>query len=132
MTRIELNLGEFETPAQLNFATEEVLMMNIIQGYNPQQRISGQTFHKVSGVKIVEKSGNTLYLYPDECNSNLNFNPQRTSALDLNQWENSFTELDGFYCVNDITHTVNYLGSQWNDVALGLKFRGLAKRSDKI
>lgn len=129
---IELNLGELETPAKLNFVPEEVLMMNIIQGCNPQQRISGQTFHKVSGVKIVEKSGKTLYLYPDECNSNLDFNPQQTSLLDLNQWEDSFTELDGFYCVNDITHTVNYLGSEWSDVVLGLKFRGLAKRLDKV
>lgn len=100
--------------------------MKIVQGYNPDRVIPQMALQKVRGVTVLEKLGNNIYVYPDELNSEVKCSVQILPVLELNPWLDSFNELDGFYCINCITGTVNYLGSQWEDVIWGLKFRQLA------
>ncbi len=100
--------------------------MKIVQGYNPNRILPQMELHKVRGVTVLEKLGNNIYVYPDELNSEVKCSVQIVPLLELNAGIDSLNELDGFYCVNCITGTINYLGSQWEDVFLGLKFRQLA------
>ncbi|CAD5959028.1 hypothetical protein PCC9214_03060 [Planktothrix tepida] len=100
--------------------------MKIIQGYNPLQPVSLTKIRKVRGVTIVEKSGDHLYVLPDEQNAKPVSEFNKISSFDINNWAETATDLDGFYFINAITQTGNYLGSELNDIILGLKFRGLA------
>ncbi|CAD5912903.1 hypothetical protein [Planktothrix rubescens] len=100
--------------------------MKIIQGYNPSKTISPMKIRKVKGVTIVEKYGDNLYVLPDENNNKTVPEFNKTDSFDINNWAEQATDLDGFYFINAITMTGNYLGSEWNDIILGLKFRGLA------
>ncbi len=100
--------------------------MKIIQGYNPSKTISPMKIRKVKGVTIVEKSGDHLYVLPDEHNTKAVPEFNKFNSFDINNWAEKATDLDGFYFINAITQTGNYLGSEWNDIILGLKFRGLA------
>jgi len=100
--------------------------MKIIQGYNPSKTISPMKIRKVKGVTIVEKSGDHLYILPDENNTKTVLEFNKSNSFDINNWAERATDLDGFYFINAITQTGNYLGSEWNDIILGLKFRGLA------
>lgn len=100
--------------------------MKIIQGYNPSKTIYPMKIRKVKGVTIVEKSGDHLYVLPDENNTKLVTEFSKNNSFDINNWAEKGTDLDGFYFINAITQTGNYLGSEWNDIILGLKFRGLA------
>ena len=100
--------------------------MKIIQGYNPSKTISPMKIRKVKGVTIVEKSGDHLYVLPDENNIKIVPESNKIDYFDINNWAEQATDLDGFYFINAITQTGNYLGSEWNDIILGLKFRGLA------
>ncbi|WP_254173917.1 hypothetical protein [Planktothrix pseudagardhii] len=100
--------------------------MKIIQGYNPLQPVSLTKIRKVSGVTIVEKSGDHLYILPDENHAKPVPEFNKIRSFDISDWAEKATDLDGFYFINAITQTGNYLGSEWNDIILGLKFRGLA------
>ncbi|MDY7023190.1 MAG: hypothetical protein SWJ54_17885 [Cyanobacteriota bacterium] len=98
--------------------------MNIVQGYNPHRLLNNVTIHKVQGVLLIEKSGNNIYVYPDEMNLEFKRNIQLPVQYELKILLDS-AELDGFYCINCVTHGVSYLGSEWDDVILGLRFRHL-------
>ncbi|MEB3279331.1 MAG: hypothetical protein VKK42_10480 [Lyngbya sp.] len=100
--------------------------MNIVQGYNPSRIPPNVAIRKVKGVLLIEKSGDDVYVYPDEINWEQKRNIQLATQYELNILADSYSELDGFYCINSITHTVSYLGTQWDDVILGLKFRNLS------
>ncbi len=104
--------------------------MNIFQGYNPRRNPPTMAIRKVQGVLLIEKSGDEIYFYPDEQNwelkRNVQFVTQHEFSRELKILAESYSELDGFYCINSITHTISYLGSQWDDVILGLKFRHLS------
>ena len=100
--------------------------MKIIQGYNPSKTISPMKIRKVKGVTIVEKYGDHLYVLPDEHNNKNASEFYKNGSFDIKSWAEQATDLDGFYFINAITQTGNYLGSEWNDIILGLKFRGLA------
>jgi hypothetical protein len=100
--------------------------MKIIQGYNPLQPASPLKIRKASGVTIVEKSGDHLYVLPDENHNKAITKFNKIGFFDIINWAEEATDLDGFYFINAITKTGNYLGSEWNDIILGLKFRGLA------
>lgn len=98
--------------------------MNIVQGYNPRRLLPNITIHKVQGILLIEKSGNNIYVYPDEMNLDLKQNVQLPAQYELKILADS-AELDGFYCINRVTHQVSYLGTEWDDVILGLRFRHL-------
>ncbi|MFM6190852.1 MAG: hypothetical protein ACKPEN_05190 [Planktothrix sp.] len=100
--------------------------MKIIQGYNPLQPVSLTKIRKVRGVTIVEKSGDHLYILPDDNEIKAAPTLNNISSFDIRDWAEKTTDLDGFYFINAITKTGNYLGSECNDIILGLKFRGLA------
>ncbi|WRH65966.1 MAG: hypothetical protein RSE13_20005 [Planktothrix sp. GU0601_MAG3] len=109
-----------------HYTKVEVDNMKIIQGYNPLQPASPLKIRKASGVTIVEKSGDHLYVLPDENYNKAVTYLNKIGYFDINNWAEQATDLDGFYFINAITKTGNYLGSEWNDIILGLKFRGLA------
>lgn len=100
--------------------------MNIIKGYNPFKHSKPIKIHKAHGVTLVEKSGENLYVLPDEGNTDSQPGYRFMTQFDVKAWAEQATDLDGFYCINYITQTGNYLGSEWDDIPLGLKFRGLA------
>lgn len=100
--------------------------MNIIKGYNPLKHSKPIKMHKARGVTLVEKSGENLYVLPDDTNTEIPPGYRLISQFDFNAWAEQWTDLDGFYCINAITQTGTYLGSEWDDIRLGLKFRGLA------
>ncbi|MEL7038548.1 MAG: hypothetical protein AAFO04_23475 [Cyanobacteria bacterium J06592_8] len=99
--------------------------MNIVQGYNPRRLLPNVTIHKVQGVSLIEKSGNNIYVYPDEMNLELKQNIQLPAQYELKILVDTDSDLDGFYCINRVTHGVSYLGTEWDDVILGLRFRNL-------
>ncbi|KKD36222.1 MAG: hypothetical protein WAN66_08660 [Limnoraphis robusta] len=104
--------------------------MNIVQGHHPRRIPPHIAIRKVKGVLLLEKSGDDIYFYADESNwevkRNVQFVTQHEFSNELRILADSYSELDGFYCINSITHTISYLGTEWDDVILGLKFRHLS------
>ena len=100
--------------------------MNIVQGYNPDRIPPNVAIRKVKGILLIEKLGDDIYVYPDEINWEAKRNLQVAAQDELKILTDSYSDLDGFYCINSITRTISYLGTQWDDVILGLKFRNLS------
>lgn len=113
-------------PARLKGQSRGEVEMNIIKGYNPLKHSKPIKIHKARGVTLVEKSGENLYVLPDDGNTEPQCGYRLIPQFDFKAWAEQSTDLDGFYCFNSITQTANYLGSEWDDIPLGLKFRGLA------
>lgn len=88
--------------------------------------LSHPPVRQAKGIRIVEKMGQDFYAYPEEVSAQPDSGSCRVTLFNPTHWPEHLAELDGFYCINTVTRTISYLGSEWCDIAPGLKFRGLA------
>ncbi|NJK39284.1 MAG: hypothetical protein HC825_04490 [Oscillatoriales cyanobacterium RM1_1_9] len=91
-----------------------------------QSVLSRYPVRPVKGIKVVRKLGHQLYCYPEAVPTQPDYDTYQITPFNSDQWPDQLTEWDGFYCLNHVTQTISYLGSEWCDIAPGLKFRGLA------